>query len=154
MRKGHYSDIGDIIHTSIGNVTVDILLNKRFLHGDPTMRCLLENTNKTVSNIVSTTIIDSFPMLRFIQPFKGIVYDFISGSDWIIRFMKDEADRLLNGFDRESTDSFVESYFANNYNETTENVHVNMEALKYVLGDLVAGGMHTSAIGRYTLTYM
>ena len=148
FKQKSYTNLRDVIHTSIGNVTVYILLNKHYSHGDPIMRSILQKSDRTASNLVATAFIDGFPLLRFIPPFKGIIEESISSSDGLLHFMKKETKRLFDRFDRDRTDSFVESYFENGFNERRQMVDVDIEALPYTLGDLLAGGMHTSATGK------
>ena len=141
------SDLRDLIHTSIGNVLVHILVNKRFGHNDKEMQALLEHTDNFVTNVIFTTIIDSMPSLRFIPPFKGILEKFVSGSNGVGEFMKEHSLQILNRFDPSTTDSFVESYFESNYDSDSGKVAVDIDVFKFLLGDLIAGGIETSATG-------
>ena len=138
----------DMIHSSIANVILHILLNKRFQHGDLKVKAILDHMTNAISYLVYTTIINCMPVLRFIPPFRGILRTYVSGSKGVSEFMKSHAVRMLKEFDPVCTDSFVESYFENKYDSETEKVDVNMESFKYILSDLLTGGVETTATGK------
>ena len=63
-------DIKGLMNTSLGNIIVHFLFNKRYEHNDPEMASLLRHVEDSIKNAFHITLIDSVPAIRFISPFK------------------------------------------------------------------------------------
>ena len=143
-----------MIETSVANVILDILINKRYPHGDTKVMFIQKQTHQFIDNVMWTFAVDSFPGLRHIQPFKGGYINVTTAYNNIITFMWGHALELIDRYKHGHSTSFVEIFAEKNFPGDVARAKESLE-LRYMLQDfLVAGLETTSTILQWIIVYL
>jgi cytochrome P450 len=126
----------EILAASIANVAMNILYGRRFDRTDPTLRQLIVDVGKSMSQLVPE--IDIFPVLRLLPRYRRVIEDAVAAFGRVLTFCEDNVTKCLQ-CDNGNVETFVRSFV------DAEGEAFDWDELTFALRDITFPSIYTTS---------